>query len=221
MRKLKRTIKDILSKKNSIRTILLIVATVILILMFTPLNISQYQLNSAQRQNLCNALIDISPDDLGDRKFKNSAVVASVDVFGISGFGKRKTVYGYLDEGFYVEANGKGYDISGGIFEFVVDIETDGDAVSIIKEYGDGVSTMSTLKEMPLRYRCKWEVYVGLGMDQLLRERTQKKVKTILGVPADTRNTLSIEEDGTYIIYDWNNEKNEPDIKYRGKISEL
>ena len=222
MRLAKRATKGILHKQNYIKTIILIVAIVILLLMFTPLNISQYQLNATQRQNLCNALADISQDDWGDGEFKNSAVIASVDVFGISGFGKKKTVYGYLDEGLYVEANDRGYDIGGGLFEFMIDIEIDGDTVSIIKEYGDGVSTMTILKEMPLRYRCKWKVYVGMGMDQLLRARTQKKVKDVLGVPADTLNTLSIDEDeGTYMIYDWNNEKNEPVVKYQGKLAEL
>lgn len=216
------SLKRTIISKNNMKIIIAVIAIIILLMLFTPLNISQYQLNAAQRQSLCDALVDTDPDDWGDGKFRNSAVLASVDIFGISGFGKNKTVYGYLDEGLYVEANGKGYDISGGLFEFMVDIETDGDKVSIIKEYGDGVSTMTTLKEMPLLYRCKWEVYVGMGMDQWLRARTQKRVKDILGVPADTINTLSIdEEEGTYMIYDWNNEKNEPDVKYQGKITEL
>ena len=214
------SLKRTIISKNKIKKIIAVIAIIILLMLFTPLNISQYRLNAAQRQSLCDAIVDVDPDEEG--AFKNSAVVASVDIFGISGLGKKKTVYGYLYEGLYVEANGKGYDISGGLFEFMADIKIDGDTVSIIKEYGDGVSTMSTLKEMPLRYRCKWKLYVGMGMDQWLRVRTQKKVKDVLGVPADTINTLSIDgEEGTYMIYDWDNEKNEPDVKYQGKITEL
>lgn len=206
---------------RKIRVIIVVAAVVLIALMFTPLNISQYQLNAAQKQNLFNALAGTDSDDCEEGEFKNSAIVSSVDIFGISGFGKKKTVYGYIDYGLYVEAKGKGYEISGGLYEFMADVEIDGDTVSIIKEYGDGVSTMTTLKEMPLRYRCKWEIYTGLGMDQWLLARTQGKVKDVLGVPADTVNTLSIDEDGTYMIYDWDNEKHEPDVKYQGKISEL
>lgn len=204
-----------------IKVIIVVAAALLITFMLAPLNISQYQLNAAQRQSLCNALADTDPEDWGEGEFKNSAVVASVDIFGISGSGKKKTVYGYSNDGLYVEAKGKGYEISGGLHEFMADIEIDGDTVSIIKEYGDGVSTMSTLEEMPLRYRCKWEIYTGLGMDQWLLARTQEKVKDVLGVPADTVNTLSIDEDGTYMIYDWDDQKHEPDVKYQGKISEL
>ncbi|MDO4976811.1 MAG: hypothetical protein Q4E53_06070 [Eubacteriales bacterium] len=196
----------------------LLIFLILLLLLFTPLNVSQFMLNSAQRDSLCEALSDTSWED---HEFKNSTIVASIDIFGVSGLGKHKTVYGYFNDGFYIEAHEKGYDISGSLNEFMVDIEVDGDNISIIKEYGDGVTSAATIEKMPWRYRCKRYIYVSMGLDQQLYARTKKKVKRKLGVPADMINTLSInEENSTYEIYDMN-DNDEIIIQYSGKTSEL
>lgn len=201
--------------------ILIFIFGVLLLLLFTPLNLSQFMLTPAQRQSLCESLVELDSLGWGEAEFKNSAVISSMKIFGISGMGKHKTVYGYLYDGLYVEVQEKGYDVSGSLAEFMVDIEVDGDEVSIIKKYGDNVSTASTLEEMPLRYRCKWQIYVGLELDQQLLNKANRRVKKTLGVPADTVNTLSIDdENGTYEIYDIKQD-GKINVVYSGKIDEL
>ncbi len=207
--------------KKSIAIVIILIA---FLLLLTPLNISQYRLNAAQRQSLQDALIDKDAySGWGEEiDFKNSAIASSLDIFGISGLGKTMTVYGYFNDGLYIEARNKGYEISGGLYEIMADIRVNGDKVEVIKTYGDGVSTMTTLKEMPIRYRCKWSIYTNLGLYQKLIQRTNNSAAERLGVPVDGANTLSLdEEDDSYMIYDWDNTKNEPIVKHKGDISEL
>lgn len=202
------------------RFAILAIVLMAFLLLFTPLNISQFRLNALQRQNLCEALAD--DFEWEDREFINSAVASSLDIFGISGFGNKMTVYAYLSEGLYIEAKGKGYEISGGLSEIMADIKVKGDNVEIVKKYGDGVSTMETLSEMPLRYRCKWGIYTSLNLEQVLHLRTNGIAEEKLGVPVDSQNTLSIDQErGIYMIYDWDIVKNEEIVKYEGNSSEL
>lgn len=52
---------------RKIEVIIVVAAALLITFMLAPLNISQYQLNAAQRQSLCNALADTDPEDWGSK----------------------------------------------------------------------------------------------------------------------------------------------------------
>ena len=67
----------------------------------------------------------------------------AVEIFGVDANGEYKTVYGYVSEGEYLKHKDKAYEVSGGNWPFMVDVEIQGDVVKVVKEYGDGVSSES------------------------------------------------------------------------------
>ena len=132
-----------------------------------------------------------------------------------------KTIFGYVSEGQYVKHKNKAYDISGGNYEFMADVTVNGNNVEIVKTYGDGVSSESTYEEMPFRYRFKisnYDPYDSNGYCKVAKE-ADKKAKKILGVPVETKYTLSIDGD-KYEIYDIDTEGNVDTIE-TGEVDDL
>lgn len=205
------------SKKIILAIIICVVAGAILYL-FTPIGTGNHSLNERQIESLCTAIAG-EPESEFDSL--DATCQAAVKIFGVKNNGDFKTIFGYVSEGQYVKHKDKAYDVSGGNYEFMADVTVNGDNVEIVKTYGDGVSSESTYEEMPFRYRFKisnYDAYDSNGYCKVAKE-ADKKAEKILGVPVETKYTLSIDGD-KYEIYDIDTEGN-MDIIETGNADDL
>lgn len=94
-------------------------------------------------------------------------------------------------------------------------IRYNGDNVEIVKSYGDGVSTESIMKELPLRYRIKAAVYEPNGYYKL-EKINNGQIEEQWDVLVETEYTMTI--DGNhYEVYDITND-GDVIYKYKGEF---
>lgn len=194
-------------KKKGKRIIYIIVLIVLIALIALYMVMTgSFTLNNAQKESLCQQISN-SESSYGDEILPGTNQTA-VEIFAVQSKGDKKTVYGYLDTGFYVNFKGNAYELSGGSFEFMYDIKADGDDVKILKTYGDGVSSQATYDAMPLPYRIisKFRAKAYDGGNGGLRKEVHHKVEKALGVPVG-EYTLSI-EGNEYEIFDFDKDGN-------------
>ena len=209
-----------LHSENHIRkkTILVLIIILIgaLIYLFAHVGTERSSLNDKQIESLCVAFAEEpGTDEGGDSEVTNQA---AVEIFGVDANGEYKTVYGYVSEGEYLKHKDKAYEVSGGNWPFMVDVEIQGDVVKVVKEYGDGVSSESTYEEMPPRYRFKASNYDS-GRCYKLQKTADKKAEEALGVAVERKYTLSIEGEH-FKIYDMDTEGN-VEIMEEGNVADL
>ena len=162
------------------------------IYIISPIGTHKDYLTSAQVDHLC----DCFAEQVSSKQFSDieNTCQAAVDIFGTKGKGEYTTVFGYVSAGEYLKHKDKAYDVSGFNEVFMVKIALDGNEVKIVKQYGDGVSTKSTLKEMPLKYRLmakRYNAFDENGYCKVAKE-ADKKAEEALGVPVETGCSLSI-----------------------------
>ena len=206
-------------KENFVLVIIVALLAFIGLYIFSPIGTGQGDLNKAQRESLCKQFekADLSHIDEIPGLMQTNA--SAIKIFGVDREGDTADVYGYVSSGTYIKIKDKAYEESGGLYEFKIKIAYDGDDVKIIKRYGDGVSTESTLAEYTLRYKLKYNIYYWCNFYRNLEEKANKKASKVLGVPVDDDNVLSIEGED-YEIFDFN-ENNEVVYLDKGKISDL
>ena len=195
---------------------LIIVSIGALIYLFAHVGTERSSLNDKQIKSLCVAFAEEpGTDEGGDPEVTNQT---AVEIFGVDANGEYKTVYGYVSEGEYLKHKDKAYEVSGGNWPFMVDVEIQGDVVKVVKEYGDGVSSESTYEEMPPRYRFKASNYDS-GRCYKLQKTADKKAEEALGVAVERKYTLSIEGEH-FKIYDIDTEGN-VEIMEEGNVADL
>lgn len=175
-------------KKSAVFVIICIVTGTVLYL-FSPVGTGNHSLNERQTESLCSAFAG-EPESEYDGQ--DVTCQAAVKIFGVTDRGSLKTIYGYVSGGEYLKYRNKAYNISGGNYEFMVDVSIHGDDVKIIKTYGDGVSSESTYEEMPFRYRFQlshYDAYDSSGYCKIAKE-ADRKAENVLGVPIETKYTL-------------------------------
>lgn len=178
-----------MSRKKSFILVIFCIVTGAVLYLFSPIGTGNHSLNERQVESLCSAFAG-KPDSEYDGQ--DVTCQAAVKIFGTKTKGNLKTIYGYVSEGQYLKYRDKAYNISGGNFEFMADVSIHGEDVTIVKTYGDGVSSESTYEEMPFRYRFKlshYEAFDSSGYCKLAKE-ADKKAEKVLGVPVETKYTL-------------------------------
>lgn len=189
------------------------------IYLFSSANTHQDALTEAQISSLCDYFAsNVSPDK--ELKAEGTSQ-AAVKIFGTREKNEFTQVYGCVSSGYYVKHKDKAYDISGFNALFMVDLIKDNDSVKVVKEYGDGVSTQSTLKAMPFRYRLKSKHYNPHDANGYckVQKDADKKAEQVLGVPVEKSGSISF-SGNKYIIFDIDKDGNLIDLE-EGKLEDF
>lgn len=199
--------------------LLICIAVAVAVYLFTPIGTGRISLSDRQVESLCSAFAGYSESEEGENI--ETTCQAAVKIFGVAANGELRTIYGYVSQGEYLKHKDKAYEVSGGNWAFMVDVEIQGDDVKIVREYGDGVSSETTYDEMPFRYRFQISNYDAFDASGYckLGKIADKKAKKELGVPVETKYTLSIDGD-SFEIYDMDAEGN-VDVIEKGKVKDL
>ncbi len=157
-------------------------------------------LSEAQISNLETELLkEYRTEDFEEYNFRGTQQL-DLNVFGTEKIDGGLRLYGYESFGYFIDFRGKAYEESGGRGPVVCDIEIDGDDVTVIKRYGEGVTEDVEKEMMPFLAKVRMR---DIDTDDERRDSgLYEKVENELGVPVEKEYTLSIEGD-KYEIYDW------------------
>lgn len=171
-------------------------------------------LTKQQIESLCEQLAEVD-DSYAD--FVPTKSAAAIHIYGVERDGDIGNVYCYASDGTYVKVNNKAYLISGGNGPEILTIQFDGDEVLLLDRKGS-VSTLETLEKYPLKFRLMDWFYVADTSDGYckLSLNEAKMIEDSWNVEVELEYVIDIYEDGTYEVWDW--EEDGPVTIEKGEI---